>query len=166
MLKTSTNLHQISANWGPDSTFAVEANTKTLCPKSSLFWLVKMMDRGWVIRPLVEYWVEYRILGENTNTSVGLDYSSRYLSKIQVFDSIPSQISAHHSAYYLTLNIGQIPVLFWIAKWGRVICQSLICTYFSSVQFHLLFFHIPYALVATFLLSTVTIGIWLLVFKI
>ena len=41
--------HQISAKRGPDSTFAGEAITKTLCPKSSRFRLVKMMDRGRVI---------------------------------------------------------------------------------------------------------------------
>ena len=33
---------QILAKRGPDSTFAVKANTKTLCPKSSQFRLVKM----------------------------------------------------------------------------------------------------------------------------
>ena len=51
---------QISAKRGPDSTFAVEVNTKT-CPKSSRFRLVKMMDRDRVIQPQVEYWVEYRV---------------------------------------------------------------------------------------------------------
>ena len=45
---------------GPDSTFAIKANAKTQCPKSSRFRLVKIMDRGRVIRPRVEY----RILGE------------------------------------------------------------------------------------------------------
>ena len=39
---------------------------------------------------------------ENTNTLVRLNYYSRYLSKIQVFDSTPSQISAHYSTYYST----------------------------------------------------------------
>ena len=55
---------QISAKQGPESTFAVEANTKTMCPKSSLFRLVNMMDRGRVIQPWVEYRVDNRILGE------------------------------------------------------------------------------------------------------
>ena len=57
-------LNQISAKRGPDSTFAVKANTKTLCPKSSWFWSVKIMNRGRVIWPRVEYRVEYQILGE------------------------------------------------------------------------------------------------------
>ena len=43
--------NQIVAKRGPDSKFAVEANTKTLCPNSSRFRLVKMIDRGRVIRP-------------------------------------------------------------------------------------------------------------------
>ena len=55
---------QILARRGPDSTFAVEPNTKTMCPKLSWFWLVKMMDRGRVIRPRVQYQVEYQILGD------------------------------------------------------------------------------------------------------
>ena len=49
---------------GPDSTFAIKANAKTQCPKSSRFRLVKIMDRGRVIPPRVEYRVEYRILGK------------------------------------------------------------------------------------------------------
>ena len=48
-------LDQVSANRGPDSTFTVKANTKTMCPKSSRFPLVTMMDRGRVIQPRVKY---------------------------------------------------------------------------------------------------------------
>ena len=56
-----TRQHQILAKWGPDSTFAAEENTKTQCPKSSQFRLVKMMDLGRVIRPRVEYRVEHQV---------------------------------------------------------------------------------------------------------
>ena len=59
---------QISAKRGPDSTFAVEANTETLCPKSSRFRLLKMMNWGRVIRGRgeyrVKYQVDYQILGK------------------------------------------------------------------------------------------------------
>ena len=55
-----------SAKRGHDSTFAVEANTKTLCPKLSRFRLAKIMNRGrviWgrVIRGQGEYQVDYRV---------------------------------------------------------------------------------------------------------
>ena len=36
---------QISAKWGTDSIFAIEANTKSLWPKSSGSRIVKLMDR-------------------------------------------------------------------------------------------------------------------------
>ena len=61
--------HQIS---GSDSRFVVEANSKSWWPKSSRSRIVKLMDRGRVTRPRVEYrvkyrvkyWFEYRMLGE------------------------------------------------------------------------------------------------------
>ena len=52
--------HQILAKRGPDSTFAVEENTKTMCLKLSRFRLVKMMGWGRVFRPQVKY----QILGK------------------------------------------------------------------------------------------------------
>ena len=53
--------NQISAK---PKRFFVEANTKSQSPKSSPSWVIKLMDRGWVTQPQVEYWVEYQILGE------------------------------------------------------------------------------------------------------
>ena len=44
--------------------FIGEENTESQWPKLSRSRIVKLMDRGWVTRPRVEYWVEYRILGE------------------------------------------------------------------------------------------------------
>ena len=62
------NAYHILAKWGPDSSFVIEANTKSRWPKSSRSQIVKLMDRGWVTRPRVKYQVkcqvEYRILGE------------------------------------------------------------------------------------------------------
>ena len=55
-----------------------------------------------------------------------LDYYLPYSSKIQVFDSIPSQILGHYLAYYSTLNNGRILNIFRIAWRDRVICRSLI----------------------------------------
>ena len=53
----------------------------------------------------------------------------RYLSKIQVFNSTLSRISAH----YLTPNIGRIPVLLRMAKRGRVIRRAWCLLFFRYV---------------------------------
>ena len=57
---------------------------------------------------------------------IRLDYYSRHSSKIQVFNLTPSQISDHYLIYYSTPNNGRIPIIFQIAKRGRVIRQSLL----------------------------------------
>ena len=54
-------VYQILAKWGPDSSFVIETNTKSRWPKSSWSRIVKLMDRGWVTQPRVEYWVEYQV---------------------------------------------------------------------------------------------------------
>ena len=51
---------QISAKRGPDSSFVVKPNTKSLWPKSSWSRIVKLMDRGRVTQPRVEYRGEYQ----------------------------------------------------------------------------------------------------------
>ena len=51
--------YQISAHRGPDSRFVVEANTRSRQPKSSRSRIVKLMDRGQVTQPRVEYRVQY-----------------------------------------------------------------------------------------------------------
>ena len=55
------SLRQISAKRGTDSSFVVEANIIALLPKSSRSQLVKMMNRGRVIRGRVKYRVAYRV---------------------------------------------------------------------------------------------------------
>ena len=66
---------------------------------------------------------------ENTNTSVRLDYYLPYSSKIQVLDSTPSRILGHYWAYYSTPNNGRISNIFRVARRGRVIRRSLMCTF-------------------------------------
>ena len=56
-LNIQTVFQQISAKRGPNSRFVIEANTKSLWPKLSWSQKVKLMDRGRVTQPQVEYWV-------------------------------------------------------------------------------------------------------------
>ena len=99
-------INQISAKWGPDSRFVVEANTKIWWPKSSRSRIVKLMDWGRVTRP----WVEYRILGEFLGIRLGL--------------------KSNNSAYFFKgsyTNKSRSGKFLWIAKRGGVIRQILQC---------------------------------------
>ena len=80
-------------------------------------------------------WLKTQIPRSN---STRLDYYLQYLSKIQVFDSTPSQISAHYSTYYSTPNIGWIPVLFrsGVELFAKV-CWKLIKIDFGRKRFNL-----------------------------
>ena len=74
-----------------------------------------MMNRGGVIRGRVQYRVDYWIFGEFKENCVNGSVQSSYQAD-------PSRLLAHYS----TPNIGQMVVLFRIAKRGGVICQSLV----------------------------------------
>ena len=65
---------------------------------------------------------------------IQLDYYSPYSSKMQVLDSTPSRLLGHYSVYYSTPSNGRISNIFWIARRGRVIRQSLFGTKILGVD--------------------------------
>ena len=113
-------------------TIAIETNTKTLCPKSSRFLLVKMMDRGWdIYLTMTHKWSKHEYLGpirlESTSIRhIRLKYRYSTRPWVEYGPTIRPTIRPQ--------NIGRIPVLFGIAKRGWVICQSLVRMRFWSLE--------------------------------
>ena len=55
------HFNQISAEWGPNSKFVVEANIVRLSLKPRRSWVINLMNQTRITRTRVEYQVEYRV---------------------------------------------------------------------------------------------------------
>ena len=101
--------YQVSANWGPHSTFAVEANTKTLCSKLSRFRLVKMKDWGELCHPEL-----------STESNIKLNIKLHIGNRLNLESNIGPLIDQLFDP-----NNGRISNIFWIVRRGWVIHRSL-----------------------------------------